>query len=91
MLSRLWKNSAARVVISSLAVFAVTDAPVKAAGKESITVSVVLALAAGEWSTEILAGANAAAKDLNGKVKVRVTGPTTFDPQRQAQMFLAEL
>ena len=91
MLSRLWKNNAARVVISSLAVFAVADAPVKAAGKESITVSVVLALAAGEWSTEILAGANAAAKDLNGKVKVRVTGPTTFDPQRQAQMFLAEL
>ena len=51
----------------------------------------MLALAAGEWSTEILAGANAAAKDLGGKVKVRVTGPTTFDPQRQAQMFLAEL
>jgi ribose transport system substrate-binding protein len=91
MLSRLWKNNAARVVISSLPVFAVADAPVKAAGKESITVSVVLALAAGEWSTEILAGAHAAAKDLNGKVKVRVTGPTTFDPQRQAQMFLAEL
>ena len=56
-----------------------------------MTVSVVLALAAGEWSTEILAGANAAAKDLDGKVKVRVSGPTTFDPQRQAQMFLAEL
>ena len=61
------------------------------AAKDSVTVSVVLALAAGEWSTEILAGANAAAKDLDGKVKVRVTGPTTFDPQRQAQMFLAEL
>jgi ribose transport system substrate-binding protein len=61
------------------------------AAKDSVTVSVVLALAAGEWSTEILAGANAAAKDLGGKVKVRVTGPTTFDPQRQAQMFLAEL
>ena len=65
--------------------------PAGAAGKDSVTVSVVLALAAGEWSTEILAGANAAAKDLGGKVKVRVTGPTTFDPQRQAQMFLAEL
>jgi hypothetical protein len=38
---------------------------------------------AGGW--RILAGADAAAKDLNGKVKVRVTGPTTFDPQRQAQ------
>jgi len=49
------------------------------------------AIAAGEWSTEILASANAAAKDPNGKVKVRVTGPTTFDPQRQVQMFLAEL
>src|ERR1700730_9856676 len=71
--------------------FAVSDAPVKAAGKENVRVSIVLALAAGEWSTEILAGANAAAADLNGKVKVRVSGPTTFDPQRQAQMFRAEL
>jgi ribose transport system substrate-binding protein len=62
-----------------------------AAPKDKVTVSVVLALAAGEWSTEIIAGANAAAKDLNGKVNIRVTGPTTFDPQRQAQMFLAEL
>ena len=78
-------------VISCVAAFAVSSAPVKAAGKENVTVSIVLALAAGEWSTEILAGANAAAKDMNGKVKVRVTGPTTFDPQRQAQMFLAEL
>lgn len=66
-------------------------APVSAAPKDKVTVSVVLALAAGEWSTEIIAGANAAAKDLNGKVNIRVTGPTTFDPQRQAQMFLAEL
>jgi ribose transport system substrate-binding protein len=65
--------------------------PAYAGGKDSVTVSVVQALAAGEWNTEILAGANAAAKDLGGKVKVRVTGPTTFDPQRQAQMFLAEL
>ncbi len=65
--------------------------PSPASAKDTVTVSVVLALAAGEWSTEILAGANAAAKDLGGKVKVRVTGPTTFDPQRQAQMFLAEL
>jgi ABC-type sugar transport system substrate-binding protein len=64
-------------VISCLAAFAVNDAPVKAAGKENVRVSIVLALAAGEWSTEILAGANAAAKDLNGKVKVRVSGPTT--------------
>jgi ribose transport system substrate-binding protein len=77
--------------ISFLAALVVGDAPVKAAGKDHVTVSIVLALAAGEWSTEILAGANAAAKDLNGKVKVRVSGPTTFDPQRQAQMFLAEL
>jgi len=68
-----------------------SGAPAHAAPKDKVTVSVVLALAAGEWSTEILAGANAAAKDLNGKVNIRVTGPTTFDPQRQAQMFLAEL
>jgi ribose transport system substrate-binding protein len=91
MLSRIWKSIVARAVIGSLILLTETDLPVKAAGKDSVTVSIVLALAAGEWSTEILAGANAAAKDLNGKVKIRVTGPTTFDPQRQAQMFLAEL
>jgi ribose transport system substrate-binding protein len=94
MPSKPWKGNArllASMVLASVASFAATDAPVKAGGKESVTVSIVLALAAGEWSTEILSGANAAAKDLNGKVKVRITGPTTFDPQRQAQMFLAEL
>jgi ribose transport system substrate-binding protein len=95
MLAILWTGNATRLlaptVISGLALFAAAVAPVRAADKDSVTVSIVLALAAGEWSTEILAGANAAAKDLNGKVKVRVTGPTTFDPQRQAQMFLAEL
>ena len=78
-------------LLSGLAVAMLAGAPGIAAAKDSVTVSVVLALAAGEWSTEILAGANAAAKDLGGKVNVRVTGPTTFDPQRQAQMFLAEL
>ena len=85
-------RTAVLVALSCFTIFSVAGAPaVKAAGKDSVTVSVVLALAAGEWSTEILAGANAAAKDLGGKVKVRVSGPTTFDPQRQAQMFLAEL
>src|SRR5260370_18508777 len=77
-------------LLGGLAVAAVVGSPAYA-GKDSVTVSVVQALAAGEWNTEILAGANAAAKDLGGKVKVRVTGPTTFDPQRQAQMFLAQL
>jgi ribose transport system substrate-binding protein len=77
-------------LLGGLAVMATAAAPAYA-GKDTVTVSVVQALAAGEWNTEILAGANAAAKDLNGKVKVRVTGPTTFDPQRQVQMFLAEL
>ena len=94
MQSRKLKRHALRlsgaVLSGGLAIAAVTGLPAYAA-KDSVTVSVVLALAAGEWSTEILAGANAAAKDLDGKVKVRVTGPTTFDPQRQAQMFLAEL
>ena len=94
MLSRKLNRHALRlsgaVLSGGLAIAAVTGLPAYAA-KDSVTVSVVLALAAGEWSTEILAGANAAAKDLDGKVKVRVTGPTTFDPQRQAQMFLAEL
>ena len=75
-------------LLCGLAAVMLAGAPGIAAAKDSVTVSVVLALAAGEWSTEILAGANAAAKDLGGKVNVRVTGPTTFDPQRQAQMFL---
>jgi ribose transport system substrate-binding protein len=78
-------------LLGGLAAAALAGASGIAVAKDSVTVSVVLALAAGEWSTEILAGANAAAKDLGGKVTVRVTGPTTFDPQRQAQMFLAEL
>ena len=94
MQPRNLKRCIRTVVLAAISCFtalSATNAPVKAAGKDSVTVSVVLALAAGEWSTEILAGANAAAKDLNGKVKVRVSGPTTFDPQRQAQMFLAEL
>ena len=65
--------------------------PADAAPKDKVTISVVQALAAGEWSTEIMAGANAAAKDLGGKVRIRASGPTTFDPQRQVQMFQAEL
>jgi ABC-type sugar transport system substrate-binding protein len=36
--------------------------PADAAPKDKVTISVVQALAAGEWSTEIIAGANAAAK-----------------------------
>src|ERR1700723_3007856 len=86
--ARVFRRAA---LLSGLAAAALCCAPLVAAAKDSVTVSVVLALAAGEWSAEILAGANAAAKDLGGKVKVRVSGPTTFDPQRQAQMFLAEL
>src|SRR5690349_17731270 len=51
-------------LLGGLATAALAGAPGIAAAKDSVTVSVVLALAAGEWSTEILAGANAAAKDL---------------------------
>ena len=54
-------RAVAIAVISCLAALLASDAPVKAAGKDNVTVSIVLALAAGEWSTEILAGANAAA------------------------------
>jgi ABC-type sugar transport system substrate-binding protein len=78
-------------VLGSTAMAAAAIMPANAAPKDTVTISVVQALAAGEWSTEILAGANAAAKDLGGKVRIRVSGPTTFDPQRQVQMFLAEL
>jgi ribose transport system substrate-binding protein len=91
MLTRMLKSIVTSTVLGGLILLPATEAPVKAASKDTVSVSIVLALAAGEWSAEILAGANAAAKDLNGKVKIRVTGPTTFDPQRQAQMFLAEL
>ncbi len=97
MQSRAGEGRRRRLKISGVALWgglalaAAAASPVTAMAKDSLTVSVVLALAAGEWSTEIIAGANAAAKDLAGKVTIRVTGPTTFDPQRQAQMFLAEL
>jgi ribose transport system substrate-binding protein len=95
MHSRILRGRALRLshiaALGSVAIAATFGSPGVAVAKDKVTVSVVLALAAGEWSTEILAGANAAAKDLGGKVNVRVSGPTTFDPQRQAQMFLAEL
>ena len=85
----LWASQIA--LLGGLAAASLAGSAASAAPKNTVTVSVVQALAAGEWSTEILAGANAAAKDLGGKVRIRVSGPTTFDPQRQAQMFLAEL
>jgi ribose transport system substrate-binding protein len=98
MRSRTGRNQAgdafrlSRLALLSGGIVAVAAVvPAGAAPKNSVTISVVQALAAGEWNTEILAGANAAAKDLGGKVRIRATGPTTFDPQRQVQMFLAEL
>ena len=48
-------RTAVLVALSCFTIFSVAGAPaVKAAGKDSVTVSVVLALAAGEWSTEFL-------------------------------------
>ena len=78
-------------LLGGAAMMAAAIMPADAAPKDKVTISVVQALAAGEWSTEIIAGANAAAKDLGGKVRIRASGPTTFDPQRQVQMFQAEL
>ena len=74
-------------LLGGTAMMAAAIMPADAAPKDKVTISVVQALAAGEWSTEIIAGANAAAKDLGGKVRIRASGPTTFDPQRQVQMF----
>jgi ribose transport system substrate-binding protein len=58
------------------------DAPLK--------VTVLLFLTSGEFSTEIKAGANAAAKDLGFPIEVRFAGPSSFDPQKQAAIFQNE-
>ena len=55
MQPRNLKRRIRTVVLAAISCFtalSATNAPVKAAGKDSVTVSVVLALAAGEWSTE---------------------------------------
>jgi ribose transport system substrate-binding protein len=63
----------------------------QAQAKDTVTISLIQAMSGNEWATEVLAGANAAAKDLGGKVHIRVSGPPAIDPPKQAQMFLSEL
>lgn len=65
--------------------------PAGAQAKDSVTISIVQAMSGNEWSTEVAAGANAAAREFGGKVKLRIAGPSAIDPPKQAQMFLNEL
>jgi len=62
-----------------------------ASAKDSVTISLIQAMTGNEWATEVQAGADAAAKDLGGKVKIRASGPSAINPPQQAQMFLDEL
>jgi len=61
-----------------------------AATEKPVKISFVQALTAGEWNTEITAGAQAAVKDLGFPVDIRVVGPSSFDPSKQAAIFQNE-
>jgi len=60
------------------------------AADDPIRISFIQALTAGEWNTEILAGAEAAVADLGFPVDLKVVGPTNFDPGQQAMMMMQE-
>jgi ribose transport system substrate-binding protein len=56
-----------------------------------LRITSLLPLTAGEWNTEIKAGAEAAVKDLDFPVELRFTGPSNFDPSKQAALFQNEV
>lgn len=75
-------------VVSSLAVLAsVSGAAQAAEPKKTITISVIQAMTSQEWNSDIRAGAEAAAAQFGGAVKVRFAGPPNIDPPKQVQLF----
>ena len=54
-------------------------------------VSIVQALVAGEWNSEIRSGAEIAAKQFDFPVHIRTVGPENIDPPRQASIFMQEV
>ena len=86
-LRRPWLGSI--VGLAAFGGLALAGGPTGAAEKP-IKISFVQALTAGEWNTEITAGAQAAVKDLSFPVDIRVVGPSSFDPSKQATIFQNE-
>lgn len=60
------------------------------ADDKPIRISIIQALTAGEWNTEIMDGAKAAVAALGFPVDLKIVGPTEFDPGKQATMFQQE-
>lgn len=58
---------------------------------DPLSISYVVALTTVEWTNEIKAGAEAAAKDLDFPVTLKFSGPSSFDPGRQASIFMNEV
>lgn len=73
-----------------LAVGMMAAATIPSMAADEIRISFINALTAGEWNTEISSGAEAAIADLDFPVKLKVVGPSNFDPSRQATIFQQE-
>lgn len=76
--------------LAGAAVIALT-AGMASAEDKPLRITSLLPLTAGEWNTEIKAGAEAAVKDLDFPVELRFTGPSNFDPSKQAALFQNEV
>ena len=68
-----------------------TNVACAVAGEKPLRVSIVESMTAGEFNTEITAGAQAAVKDLGFPVDVHITGPSRFDPPKQVIIFQNEV
>ncbi|MGQ7932545.1 sugar ABC transporter substrate-binding protein [Paraburkholderia sediminicola] len=94
---KVWCRSVSSI-FRSLAIAACATALLAVGGlaraaeaKKSVTISVVLAFNSMEWSTQVREGAEVAAAQFGGKVRLKVVGPAEYDPAKQVQMFQSEL
>lgn len=79
----------AAAFVASVFLASAMAVPARAADNP-VRITFLLAYTIGEWNTELRAGAEAAIKDLGFPVKLRVVGPSAFDPPKQALMFQDE-
>jgi ribose transport system substrate-binding protein len=63
----------------------------QAMAEEPLKISYVVAVTTLEWTSEIKAGAEAAANDLGFPVDLKFSGPSNFDPSKQASIFMNEV
>ncbi|CDX35302.1 ABC-type sugar transport system, periplasmic component [Mesorhizobium plurifarium] len=81
-----------KVILTSLSCMALIAADGTAwAGDKPLRITSLLPTTVQEWTVEIKAGAEAAAKDLGFPVELRFEGPSSFDPSKQAAMFQNEV